>query len=485
MREIVKSKWSLGGVALALALIALGVIFRPYWRDEYWALYFSARELSLYEAVTQRMVRDVHPPLYFILQHYWRMPFESELWARALNVLTLALGAGGIWALGRRRREETLLFLILCAGSYWVIFYTIELRMYLLLFALCALSGALMRNALDMPTRAGKEAALFAVIGALAGVTQFFGALWIAVASFWTGLALLRGGSLRGFLAWGVAGAAAILPAALWIALVHPESNPGAQSPVIPFADQLGYALVQFGRSVLIKTLGSNLAAAAVLLAMTSALLRRRDPFDLVLVLSFWSAAAIAFLLHLFAVPLIKERAFIALMPAVIYLFVRAVDMASAEARLVRLRAAIPLFILISPLFFIGEYAKDREHWGEVRALLKANALACAGAAVVAYNRPSAQAADFAAYLTRMALRGAADGRDVLLLDADALIASGHAAPPSACPVRAVALSLPKGETVLHAEARAKLSAAGVPLQSLKEESFGRGRTLVFTDLQQ
>jgi len=482
MSAILKSRWSLAGAALALLIVVLGVMSRPYWRDEYWALYFSGYGMSLHDAVTTRMVRDVHPPLYFILQHYWRVPFESELWARALNVLTLSLGALGLWALGRRRGEETLLFLLFCAGSYWVIFYTIELRMYLLLFVLCALSVVVMRNALERPERAPREALLFALIGACAGLTHFFGALWIALAAFWTGLALLRSGKRAGFFAWGVGGAVALVPVLIWIALVHPEHNPGAQGDILPLGRAFGYAAGQFARGLFVKTFGSNLAAAAVLLLVTPALLRRRDPFDLVLMLSFWSAVVIAIAIHLFAVPLIKERAFIAVMPAVIYLFVRAIDLAAVEGRATRLRAALPIFVLISPLFFLSEYAKDREHWSDVRGLLNANAQVCAGAPVVAYNRPSAQAADFQPYMTRMALRGAAGGRDVLLVDADALIATSQAPPPSTCPLRAVALALPKGNGPVHAAARARLAAAGVPLPSLTERAFGHGRTLVFVE---
>jgi hypothetical protein len=84
--------------------------------------------------------------------------------------------------------------------------------------------------------------------------------------------------------------------------------------------------------------------------------------------------------------------------------------------------------------------------------------------------------------MTRMALRGAAGGRDVLLVDADALIAASQAPPPSTCPLRAVALALPKGNGPVHAAARARLAAAGVPLPSLTERAFGHGRTLVFVE---
>lgn len=483
MRAILRSKWSWAGVAIAAAILLTGVFFRPYWRDEYWALYFSAPHLSLHDAVTQRMVRDVHPPLYFIAQHFWRLGIEAEWWARLLNVLTLALGAFGVWRLGRTRAHETLLFLLLCAGSYWVIYYTVELRMYLMLFVLCAMSIVVVRNALEEGARILPHAALFALIGAAAGATQFFGALWIAVLGAWTGLALLRAGRIDGFFAWGIATAVALAPAVGWIAVVGPQNNPGAEAGVQSFASAFGYAANQFLRGLIVKTLGSNLAAAGVLIVMSAALLRRRSAFDVVLALAFLSAVVIAFILHFTFVPaLIKERAFIVVMPAVIYLTVRATALAEEGGAAPRLRAAVPILAALSPILFLGEYTKDREHWGEARAVIAAAGPSCAGAPVVAFNRVSAQAADFHPYVTQMALRGAAaGGADLRLVDADDII-SGRAPAPAAeaCPIRAVAIGLGRGDAALQAEARARLAAAGVPLDRLAERMFGGGRTVVY-----
>ena len=483
MAAILRSKWSWAGLAIAGAILLTGVFLRPYWRDEYWALYFSAPHLSLHDAVTQRMVRDVHPPLYFILQHYWRLGIEAEWWARLFNVLTLVLGAFGVWRLGRNRPQETLLFLLLCGGSYWVIYYTVELRMYLMLFVLCAMSVIVVRNALEEGARVLPHAALFALIGAAAGATQFFGALWIAVTGAWTGLALLRAGRIDGFFAWGVATAVALAPAVGWIAVVGPQNNPGAEAGVQSFASAFAYAANQFLRGLIVKTLGSNLAAAGVLVVMAAALVRRRSAFDVVMALSFLSAVVIAFVLHFTFVPaLIKERAFIVVMPAVIYLVVRAIGLAEEGGAAPRLRLAIPIMAAISPVLFLGEYTKDREHWGEARALIREAGQACAGAQVVAFNRVSEQAADFHPYVTRMALRdAAAGGSDLEIIDADDIIA-GHAArpPPSSCPVKAVAIGLGRGDAALQAEARARLAAAGVPLDRLAERMFGGGRTVVY-----
>ena len=477
MDAILKSRWSQAGLALALVIVIVGIAFRPYWRDEYWALYFSGRELSLHDAIAARMTRDVHPPLYFIAQHFWRAPIEAEWWARIYNALVVVACGAGVWLLGRARRTETALFLLLCAGSYWVIYYSVELRMYGQLFGLCALSVVVMRNALADPQKVSIPAFVFLMIGAAAGLTHFFGALWIAVAGFWTGLALLRLGSWRGFLAWGAASVLALVPVIAWIAAIHPEHNPGADSVMLPWGQALYFAAEQFLRGLIVKTAGSNLAAFALLCVMAWPLLKRRDPFDAALALAALTVTLAAFAIHIFVTPLIKERAFIVIMPALLYLMTRAIDLAATSGAAPRLRAAIPIFCLISPLFFLSEYSKDRERWHGLRALIAAQGPACADAPILVYNRHSEQAADFHGYVTHMALRGAAGGRDPALLDSETVT---HAPAAGACSVRALAMALPKGEGAEQAAARRAFFAAGLDLSRLEERRFGGGRQLAY-----
>lgn len=475
MADLLRARLTSAGVALALAILIAAVFLRAYWRDEYIALYFSGRGMSLHDALTQRMVHDVHPPLYFVILHFWRAVAEPEIWARCFNFVALALGAAGVWLLGRKRPSETLLFLALCAGSYWVIFYSIEVRMYLMLFWLCAATVLVLRNALEAPSPRLSDAALFAAIGALASLSQFFGALWIAAAGLWMGLGYLREGKFSAFVLWGGASVLAIAPAAAWILYVRPDQNPVAAIPLAPLGNALYYSSEQFLRGLVVKTFGSNLAAAFVLFACLPALLRRRDRFDGLLALASITVVLVAFALQLFVVPMIKERAFIVVMPAVMYLIVRAIDLAAQEGRARRARALVPLFALISPLFFLGEYSKDREHFDEVRALVTP---ACAGQPVVAYNRESVIGPDFHALLTQLVLNGG--GGDPVALDTAEMMADGVLAPASACPVRAVALAMPNGESVLHEEARTRFRALGVPIDDLQERSFGDGRQLVY-----
>lgn len=467
-------------VAAALALLMASLVLRPLWRDEYWALYFSAPDLSLREAMETRMVRDVHPPFYFILLHFWRRVSDADLWSRAFNLLALAAGAAAVWRLGRAHARETALFLALCAGSYWVIYFGVEVRMYALVFAACAVSLHAARTALEAQnaTQRGTGLGVFAIAGAIAGASHYFGALWIACLGLCLGLAFLFRGRSATFVATGMASLVALAPTAFWIFHASPETKPGAEGEILPLGEAFGYAANQFLRGLVVKTFGSNLPAFAAAALAAPALVRKRDAIDAVALGAVVLTAAIAFAVHLFALPLIKERAFIVIMPAVIFLCVRALGaLGDRQPLALRLAALAPLAALITPFLFTPEYFKDREQLGEVRKLI-AQSGACAGAPVLAYFRPSAQAPDFHPFMLRRALGGAtSDSRDVTLIDA----ADGRAPAWSpACRVRAVALVLGKGETPLHAQARATLKAAGAPLDKWEERRLGRGRSLVW-----
>lgn len=482
---ILKGRLPWAAVGVGLAILLLGLVVRPLWRDEYWALYFSGAEMSLTDAINLRMARDVHPPIYFIILHFWRLISDAELWARLINLVVLPLSAFAVWRMGQSRRDETALFLFACAGSYWVIYFGIEARMYALVFGMCAITVLAVRNALVSKRPGLAPAAIFAIAGAVAGGSHFFAAAWCAMLGFFTGVAFLRRGRLDGFVLWGAASVIAIAPAALWILRASPQDNPGAEGAVLSVLDALAYGGNQFLRGLVVKTFGSNLALFIGAILCAPLLIRKRDPFDAVLSLALLGTVLMIFAIHLFMVPMIKERGFIAIMPGVIYLLARAVLSLTQDDALQKKRAAvivraIPIVALISPFLFLGEYFKDREQLDEVRALI-ADSGQCAAAPVVMSYRPSEQAQDFHPFMLAMALRGAANGEDLQIVDARDIIAGRATLPgPNACPIRALALVMPKGDGPQQHEARAELRAAGVPLDDLNEIALGKGRSLVW-----
>jgi uncharacterized membrane protein len=472
------SKWTWVALAITALVFAASFGLRPMWRDEYWALYFSGLGKSLPETI-EAIGADVHPPLYFLMLHFWRLISSDPLWVRAFNIVVMALGALAAWALRGERKAVANTYIFLCATSYWVLFFGVEARMMVMEFVLCALSVLVIRNTLDKPERAGVAALCFFALGVLASSAHFFGALWFAVAGAWVGLALLQQRRVAGFFFWAVASAAAIAPVLAWIAFVRPDQNSGALGEAGTLLDEFSYVLNQFSRGLVVKTLLCNVAATAAAFLCLRNLRARNDRAVGVIALAALSVVAIAFALHMFVLPsLIKERAFIVMMPGVLYLMAEAIESVRPEQRRARwLIGAIPATAVAALPLFSFEYFKDREQVGAARAYLQAHAAACAGQRVVAYYRPSEQAADFTEFFTRQELAGGAGGRDVVLVDAAAL----RAAPaPTTCPLKAIALTLRRGEGADQEAARAGLRAAGLELDALRETPIGKGRGLLF-----
>ena len=473
----------IGVIALIVcaAIWAYGLVFRPLWRDEYWSLYFADAGQSLGQALG-RITLDVHPPGYFLLLRYWQGASQSVFWARAFNVFTVAVCALGCWRLGRARRAETLTFLGLAGTSYWLMFFGVEIRMYILIFCLGAATLIIVRNALEAPDKPLGPAVLMALVGGLDAYAHFFATLWVAVLGGWTVLAFLRQRAFKAAAFWTLATGLALIPAVIWILLHHPQSNPGAEKSFPPFLTSLSYASNQLLRGAVIKTGLENLAATTALIAGGGYLIRRKASFDVVVALAVVSTVVISFVIHFTVVSLIKERAFTVVMPGLIYLMARAVQAAldGETSRGALFTPWIPLLAIVTPLFYMGEYTRNLEHTNDVRKAV-ARAGDCAGKPVLAYFRPSDQGQDISQMMAGLILKGAAHGQDLQLVDvtgpdAKALIAN----PPAGCRVRAIALMLPRHED--HWQARIAFQKAGLDVDRLIVEDIGKARQEVYLE---
>lgn len=465
-------------LALALLLVLAQFVFRPPWRDEYWALFFSDPSLPLGVLIRERMALDTHPPGYFILLWGWRQIEDAAWFARALNLVGAALGAWVAWRLRAGRERETAWFLALCGTSFWLVFYAAEARMLALVFVGCALLTLIARNALDHPTRPILPALGYAALGAGVAISHFFGSLWVAALGLSVGLTFLAQRRFVGFVAFGVAASLALAPVVAWIVWVRPDQNPSAPSGLPPVWDGLAYAANQLGRGLLVKTMLANVAVCvAVGLGFAAIAARRAEPY----LRALWGAIGItigvAFAIHLAVVAMIKERAFIVLIPALLALAAAAVvRLRPDQTRAIAWARAVPLVAIVSLPLFGSELFKDRERVGAVRALLSAEP-ACDGASVLIHHRPSAQGAGFPAFYADWTLGAPGGGPAVRLIDVATLSAP---AASTACAVKAVALQLPKGETPAHQEARSALRQAGLDLETLEERRFGQGRSLAW-----
>lgn len=171
--------------AAGVAFPFVGLTDASLWGDELWTLYLSDPALGPAELLHERIVRDVHPPLYYLMQNLWLRLFDDQvLGARLLSALCAAGLVVAVLAFGRRFLSVTGTFFLsaLIVTSYAFIVYAHEARNYALVFALGTLLALLMAEGLRR-IGAGERlsAGLLAGLGvaaALAGLAHYYGFLY-------------------------------------------------------------------------------------------------------------------------------------------------------------------------------------------------------------------------------------------------------------------------------------------------------------------
>ncbi|WP_017932634.1 hypothetical protein [Robiginitomaculum antarcticum] len=455
-------------VPVAVMLIAL--YWRPIWRDEAWALFMSDPSIGL-GGVTARSSTNVHPPFYFYMLHIWRLFADGILLSKSLNLALIIIGIFAALRIGKAHRMQTYLFLLFCAGSYWLIYFTSEIRPYALMFIIGTLSVLAMARILQSTkgVRIWPFAMAWAVLSAAACLTHYFSFIWTGAFGLLTGLAMLKQGRAKDFVIVGAASVAGIIPGLLFLANAYGQMGipPGEELSIM---GNLAYGFNQFQRGMVTKLFGSNLALAIIFFMSIAIMVRRRKPVDIAIGGAVILTVTALFIVHIVWQPVIKERSFIIIIPAMIFLMTRAVMIDTDGKWRGRVIRALPLVIAITPLLFVTEYFKDREQMSDVRALLSTQA--CRGADITAYYRPAPEGEGFNEYYTRLSL----DGLGVTLIDSSGALR----ARASDCPIKALALQLPRGEKDEHSIARAALSVSGVPVSELEEISVGKGRNLLY-----
>ena len=469
----------------AVAVVLIQFWVRPPWRDEYWALFFAAPSMDLGAAVSGRMTADVHPPLYFMTLHVWLQIIDHELFARGLNLILIAVAFALGWAWRGKQRQQTIVYLFLCATSFWLVFFAAEIRMMAALFLACMLSVLAARNATERPAERYRWLAAFAGVGLLAASMHFFGALWIGAFGLCLGLSFLMQRKAASFIATGLSTLVALLPVLFWIALVRPDQNSGAPDVMPPPLENLTKGLEQYLRGIIVKTFIANWPAWIAGILGLSALFKAGPArFEKTVLAGVALSTLIAFSIHLGLVSMIKERAFIVIIPGIFYLLASGlVSIRPDQGKAKRMAGWVPIMALVAFPLFSTEYFKDREEYHRVADYISGFE-ACRDAPILMYERPSGQGEAYSAFYARSVTRYAFDGAG---LDLEPLTEAGmnrarQSWASSTCPVRAIGLVLPRGNGRRHREMREEMQALGLPLDQWHEERFGEGRSIVFMD---
>lgn len=134
-------------MALGVFLLSFGLGANDLFEDEVMGLAIATGSFS---DVVLQALRDVHPPLYFLLLHYWTAFWGvSELSARSLSVLFAVLSIWLTYALAGRifSRRSAFFSALLVAVSPYIIFYGRLARYYSMVMFLLLLSVFLLERA--------------------------------------------------------------------------------------------------------------------------------------------------------------------------------------------------------------------------------------------------------------------------------------------------------------------------------------------------
>jgi len=281
--------------ALLAGAFLLGTVTRLWgigaeslWLDEATSLLLARMDLA---ELVQWTAQDIHPPLYYILLHYWIALGQSEAVIRGLSALAGVLNIGIIYSLGHTLydRRTGLYAALLLVASPLHVWYSQETRMYTWVTLLVSASVLLALRAWN-----GRRPLAwlgYIVVTTAALYTHYYAVFGIMLENLFLLFLLLRpaptstsAGSKRGLLAKWIGAQIAVfvlylpwLPTFLlpitvggggWVALGGGKPTVGALAQtVVLYMVGMGRALYP----VLIRRPGYALFAGALLLGLLPA----------------------------------------------------------------------------------------------------------------------------------------------------------------------------------------------------------------------
>ncbi len=174
-------------ITFAISSIALlGLLLRLHelasqslWVDEGVSVWVASKDMP--GLLLWLAKGDVHPPLYFMLLHFWMMIDDSVYWIRLLSVIPSVLTIPLVYGLGTRLHSRSVGFLsaLLLAISPFNVYFAQEARMYSLLGLMATAASYCLVWGLQSSTTTAWVCYAFAAAGTL--YTQQVGGLAIVM----------------------------------------------------------------------------------------------------------------------------------------------------------------------------------------------------------------------------------------------------------------------------------------------------------------
>lgn len=163
--------WELPALAVilvvAIVLRVRELIATPLWVDEIYILFVARQSLH---AALDTIARDIHPPLWFTLSHFWIViGGTGERWLKTLPLLCSLAGIVGTWILGRNLGgpRAGLISALLLAINATHVHWSQQFEDYSLVWALLVWLVVAAWSLRDKPGRVTRVGLLLAGVAAL------------------------------------------------------------------------------------------------------------------------------------------------------------------------------------------------------------------------------------------------------------------------------------------------------------------------------
>ena len=457
-------------VPIGIMLIAMWV--KPLWRDEYFSLYYADPSKSLTYLLEHRWGPDSHPPIHNVFLYYWTHIFSHPFLQKGLSLVFLVLGGFALnYLTPSERKREFYTFSLVCLGSYWIIYFATEIRPYVMNFMLCAVTVFLLPHLIkDRPAKG--YWIIWMLTGSVLSLTHFFGGLWFASLSFVLGLSFLQQKQNVKFAVTGCLAIVGLTPLMGWLYFSLPQIDVASVASDMTGLEKFTGAGHQFLRGLIVKTFGSNPVITVLGFGGLVAGFRLKDQFSAILIWACILTVSLAFILHLGFVDMIKERAFIVIMPAL--LFLMAAQLATSTSKWTKY---VPWAAAIMPFFFLGEYTKNKEDVPGLQQAVASFGQICSQAEIGAFYRPS-KFTELYPYATHKILNF--DLKDFSARPVIYNLSELTTPMTSDCPVIAIAVLLPKQDMNLIEQAEQELTRLGYNLDTIERRLFGKGRNILW-----
>lgn len=360
------------------------ITFQSLWLDELHTMIEANPANKIGDVLAYLTKNDQHPPLYFLLVHFWfQFVGYNDFTARLLSAIAGVLGIPVMYLLGKELYSRNVGYVcaVFTTFNYFDILYSQEARGYVFAFAFSCLSFLCLIRALRNPTL--KSAVWYALSTSLLLYTHYFGLIIVASQIVIVLMFLMSGAPLKRFLfCFAISYGLLLILYAPWISKMFSTANQitnfWIKKPTVDFF--VSYFQAYFGNDIMTI----YIMAFLLILFLAGTLLMQSDsgsipnPFHNRYLFSFivlmtWILVSylVPFEKSVISVPMLHPRYTIVILPAIFLAAGIGLDLIFSSLIKIYLTVLIALLSVMYLFTYSEYYEKPRKaQWRQMQSFI-------------------------------------------------------------------------------------------------------------------